>query len=133
MRQARACVALLVFMATACGGSGRQYAITLEVQDGWIRSPGAQCAGSIPYLFVHRTGTFRIEDRAGEVVASGELPDGIAVEAFHEDLEVPRVPTFCRFHIAAELPGPDAYRLVLEKGSPLEFSAGSGPILVTIP
>lgn len=133
MRQPRACVVLLVWLAAACGGSGRQYAITLEVQDGWIRSPGAECAGSIPYLFVHRTGPFRIEDRVGEVVASGELPGGIAVEAFHEDLEVPRVPTFCRFRIAAELPGPGAYRLVLEKGSPLAFSAESGPIQVTIP
>lgn len=133
MRRARACAVLLVLLATACGTSGRQYAITLEVQDGWIRSPGAECAGSIPFLFVHRTGTYRVEDRAGEVVASGELPDGIAVEAFNEDLEVPRVPTFCRFRLEAELPGPGAYRLQLEQGPPLEFSAGSGPILVIIP
>jgi hypothetical protein len=133
MRQARACAALLVLLATACGGSGSQYTITLEVQDAWIRLPGAECAGSIPYLFVHRTGPFQIVDRAGEVVASGELPGGVAVEAFHEDLEVPRVPTFCRFRIDAELPGPGDYRLVLERGSPLAFSVGSGPILLTIP
>ena len=133
MHQARACAALLVLFATACGGSGRQYAITLEVQDGWIRSPGAECAGSIPFLFVHRTGTYRVEDRASEVVASGKLPDGIAVEAYNEDLEVPRVPTFCRFRLEAELPGPGVYRLVLEKGPPLEFSAERGPILVIIP
>src|SRR5919108_996620 len=121
MRQARAGVALLAllallaFSATACGVSGRQYAITLEVQDGWIRSPGAECAGSIPFLFVHPTGPFRVEDRAGNVLASGELPDGIAVEAYNEDLEVPRVPTFCRFRLEAELPGPGDYRLQLEE------------------
>ena len=128
-----ALLALLAFSATACGVSGRQYAITLEVQDGWIRSPGAECAGSIPFLFVHPTGPFRVEDRAGNVLASGELPDGIAVEAYNEDLEVPRVPTFCRFRLEAELPGPGDYRLQLEEGPPLEFSAGSGPILVIIP
>jgi hypothetical protein len=99
-----------------------------------VREPGAECAGSIPFLYVHRTGPYRVES-GDEVVADGELPGGVAVEAYNEDLEVPRVPTFCRFRIEASLPEPGPYRLILEEGSPLEFDVGDEdtPILVTIP
>ncbi len=98
--------------------------MTLEVRDAWVRAPGEECAGSRPFLYVHRDAPYRVEDAStGEEVASGELPAGTAVEAFPEDLEVPRVPTFCLFRFTVALPRAGDYRFVLEEGDPVEFSA----------
>ena len=131
----RAALALCL-AAAACGGSGDTVEVTLEVRDGWVREPDAECAGSIPFLYVHRGGPYRVEaDRGGRVVSSGTLPPGRAVEAVNEDLGVPRVPTFCRFRFAVEVPGPGDYRLELEEGSPLEFEVGDAPrpVILVIP
>ena len=126
----------MLCLAAACtSGGGVDHPVTLEVQDGWVREPGAECAGSRPFLFVHRDGPYRVIDAGGEVVASGALPGGTAVDAYNEDLGVPRVPTFCRFRFDVRLPGRGDYRLALEEGDPLAFSVGEGesPILLTIP
>ena len=122
-------IALLLCIAgVACSGDdGVEHRITLEVQDGWIREPGSECAGSRPFLYVHREAPFEVQDANGDTVDSGRLPEGTAVEAANEDLEVPRVPTFCRFEFTLSLPEGDDYRLVLEEGDPLEFPDGSPP------
>ncbi|MDQ4005468.1 MAG: hypothetical protein M3135_04085 [Actinomycetota bacterium] len=112
----------LWFLCAACSTGSTAVDITLEVRDGWIREPGVECAGSRPFLYVHRNAPFRVEDGSGEVLTSGVLPSGTGVEALNEDLGVPKVPTFCRFRFSVEVPGPGRYRLVLEQGSPLELS-----------
>ena len=118
-------IALVLSLAACTGDAGLDYRMTLEVRDAGIRTPGTECAGSRPFLFVHRDAPYRVEEAtSGEEIASGELPPGTAVEAFPEDLEVPRVPTFCRFRFTVALPRAGDYRLVLEEGEPLEFSAG---------
>ena len=130
----RAGALLLCLAASAgCGSGGAGYPVTLEVQDGWIREPGAACAGSRPFLYVHRDAVYRVLDADGEAVATGGLPDGRAVEAYNEDLGVPKVPTFCRFRFSVTVPEPGDYRLALEQGDPLAFSAGSeDPIFLVI-
>jgi hypothetical protein len=120
----------------AFGGAASELRVTLEVQDGWVREPGEDCSGSRPYLYVHRGGDYQIEEaRTGEMVDSGSLPGGTAVEAYNEDLEVSRVPTFCRFRLSVPLARDGEYRLVLAEGDPLTFSVDGSrdPILVTIP
>ena len=117
----RGAALVLCLLGAACAGEPN-VDITLEVRDGWVREPGTECAGSRPFLFVHRDAEFRVEDPDGRVVASGLLPPGEAVEALNEELGVPRVPTFCRFVFGVEVPEPGDYRLVLEQGSPLEFT-----------
>jgi hypothetical protein len=124
----------------ACAGSdgaGSELRLTLEVQDGWVREPGEECAGSRPYLYAHRSAPYRIEAAAGgDVVGSGSLPAGTAVEAHNDELGVKRVPTFCRFRLSVEIPDDGEYMLVLPEGRPLKFSVGGRneePILVTIP
>ena len=114
----------LCFMAASCtAGGGVELPVTLEVQDGWIREPGSECAGSRPFLYVHAGAPFHIESSSEErVVADGSLPGGIAVEASREDLEVSRVPTFCRFRFSVPVREPGDYRFVLDEGAPLEFS-----------
>ncbi|MDQ3991249.1 MAG: hypothetical protein M3245_02910 [Actinomycetota bacterium] len=125
-----------VVAAAGCGPA-TTYAITLEVRDGWVREPGTECAGSRPFLYVHADAPYRVVDaRSGDVVASGALPAGTAVEALREDLGVSRVPSFCRFRLTVPLPGPGQYRLVLSEGDPLRFTAAAAPgepILLTIP
>jgi len=118
---------LLCIVGTACSASADvDQKVTLEVRDGWIREPDSECAGSRPFLYVHRSSPFRVEEGAsGKVVARGVLPEGKAVEAMREDLGAARVPTFCRFRFTISLPGPGDYRLVLDEGGPLGFSTRS--------
>ncbi len=126
---------VLCLLAAACStdtAESLDYAVKLEVRDGWVREPGTECAGSRPFLYVHRDAAFRVEDPGGEVVASGRLPEGRAVEALREDLGVPRVPTFCRFSFGVALPTRGGYRFVLEEGAPLEFSAAAPSTPVTL-
>lgn len=125
---------VLCVIGVACSSSaGTEHRATLEVRDGWIREPGAECAGSRPFLYVHREAAFRVEESSsGEVVARGELPEGRAVEALREELGVARVPTFCRFRFTVSLPSRGDYRFVLEEGEPLEFSVGTASSDVTL-
>jgi len=127
---------LVTAACTADGGPRLEYTVELEVRDGWVREPGTGCSGSRPFLHVHRDAGYRIEEQGGgEVVASGTLPEGRAVEALREDLGVPRVPTFCRFTFTLGLPERGDFRFVLEEGVPLPFSAGepSRPVTLIIP
>ena len=124
---------VLAVVGSGCtAGNGVDQRVTLEVRDGWIREPGSECAGSRPFLYVHEGAPFRVErGSSGEVVAEGTLPTGTAVEAVREDLGVRRVPTFCRFRFTVSLPSGD-HRLVLDEGSPLEFTTDGEPSDVTL-
>ena len=126
--------ALVLCLAAVACARGTEYPVTLEVRDGWVREPGAECAGSRPFLFAHRDAPFRVETPRGASVASGELPAGTAVEALRQEVGAPRVPTFCRFRFSLSLPGRGRYRFELEGGvHPLELVAGRGPVTLIIP
>lgn len=111
-------------MLAGCGeaGGGGALTVRLDVRDGELRAPGAHCAGSVPFLYVHASAPYRVEDGNGATVARGRLPQGRAVEAFNEDLGVPRVPTFCRMRFEVQAPERAEYRLVLDGHEPLRFS-----------
>lgn len=97
----------------------------LDVRDGALRAPGEQCAGSVPFLYLHGTAPYRLEDGDGTTVATGRLPQGRAVPALREELGVPRVPTFCRMRFAVRAPERREYRLVVDERESLRFSASS--------
>jgi len=122
----------LVWGCASADQPQRQHDIILQVMDGNVREPGVECAGARPFLYVHAGARFDVTDAGGEVLASGPLPPGVAVEAFNDDLEVDRVPTFCVFTVSIELPDRAAYRLVLEEGDPVSFTS-TGTVRVSIP
>ena len=68
-----------------------------------LRELGEPCSGGEPFLYAHATAAFRIEDAGGKTVLRGELPEGKAIAALNHDPGVPRVPTFCRFELHADL------------------------------
>jgi hypothetical protein len=117
--------------AAACGpapeeGGPGDVRLTMQVlvRDGTIRNPGVECSGSRPFLYVHANAAYRVEDAATEEpLLTGSLPAGTAIEAYDEDLGVPRVPTFCLVSWPVVLPPRDEYRLVLEEGEPVAFRA----------
>ena len=112
-----------------CGGGGASEAgapVLVVVPDGVLRELGEPCSGGEPFLYVHATGGYRIEDAAGAVVADGELPEGEAIAAFNHDPGVPRVPTFCRFTLHPDIATSGQFRLVLDEGEPVPFSFKDG-------
>jgi hypothetical protein len=122
-------VLLAASLIAACGGGAadgeRPLTVRLDVRDGALRAPGEQCAGSMPFLYLHATAPYRLEDGDGATVARGRLPQGRAVPALQEELGVPRVPTFCRMRFAVRAPQRREYRLVVDEREPLRFSASS--------
>jgi hypothetical protein len=108
--------------ASAPSGSS----VLVVVPDGVLRALGEPCSGGEPFLYVHATASYRIEDAAGATVAQGDLPEGKAIAAFNHDPGVPRVPTFCRFTLRADVPTAGKYRLVLDEGEPVPFSFKAG-------
>jgi hypothetical protein len=93
-----------------------------------IRAVGDTCGGTGPFTYVHAKSPYRIEDSQGETVSEGTLPPGIAIKASDLDWGVERIPTLCEFTFNAKVPSDrNSYRLVLEKGKPIEFTKdGSG-------
>jgi hypothetical protein len=135
----RPLAALLVVGLLGCGGGAAagdgddRLTVRLEVRDGALRAPGEPCAGSMPFLYVHASAPYRLEDGEGATLAEGRLPEGRAVKAFREDLGVPREPTHCRMTLAVDAPERRAYRLVVAGRKPLRFSAEDRTAVVTIP
>jgi hypothetical protein len=130
--------ALLTVALVGCGGgaatrSDDELTIRLEVRDGALRAPGEPCAGSVPFLYVHASAPYRLEDGDGATLAEGRLPEGRAVKAFREELGVPREPTHCRMTIAVDAPERREYRLVVAGREPLSFAAERRAAVVTIP
>jgi len=115
---------LIALTGAGCGPAGRAATLQVVVRDDALRVAGSPCAGTRPFLYIHRTAGYRIEDPAdGTTLVSGELPDGVAVRVLEEPLGVEREPTNCEFTFDAQLPVRERYRLVLERGDPLPFTA----------
>jgi hypothetical protein len=118
-------------MALAGCGGGEAAApsgapVLVVVPDGVLRELGEPCSGGEPFLYVHATAGYRIEDAAGATVARGALPEGEAIAALNHDPGVPRVPTFCRFSLRADVATNAKYQLVLDEGQPVPFSFKDG-------
>jgi hypothetical protein len=120
---------------SSCGGGASGSPppnLAVVVPDGVLRELGEPCSGGEPYLYAHATAAFRIEDAAGKTVLRGELPEGKAMPAFNHDPGVPRVPTFCRFELHADLATSARYRLVLEQGEPVPLAFKDGKATAVI-
>jgi hypothetical protein len=118
-----AALAVLAVLAAGCGGDDDVEArLTVVVPDNNIREEGSECSGARPFRAIHRGTTFTIEDGDGQVVAEGELPTGVAVNADPRiDWERDLIPTVCTFELDVGLPERPSYRLVLPETLPLEF------------
>ena len=121
---------------SSCGGGAASAPpspnVAVVAPDGVLRALGEPCAGGQPYLYAHATATFRIEDAAGKTVLRGHLPEGKAIAALNHDPGVPRVPTFCRFDLRADLAAGAGYRLVLPEGDPLPLALKDGKATVVL-
>jgi hypothetical protein len=112
-----------------CGGgasAGPAPNLAVEAPDAVLRELGEPCSGGSPFLYAHATAPWKVVDASGKVVASGELPEGKAVEAFNHDPGVPRVPTYCRFEFHVDVAGGGRFALELPEGAPLPFSLKAG-------
>jgi thiol-disulfide isomerase/thioredoxin len=107
--------------------------VQLDVRDGALRAPGENCAGSYPFLYLHASAPYRIQDGDGATVVQGRLPQGEAVAAFKEDLGVPRVPTVCRMRLSVRAPARGDYRLVVDGSEPLRFSGSERTVVLSVP
>jgi hypothetical protein len=117
-------VALLAGLAAGCGGDNADVdaRLTIVVPDNNIREEGAECAGARPFRAIHRGTRFTIEDGAGQEVAEGDLPAGVAANADPAiDWEDDLIPTVCTFEVEVGLPDGARYTLVLPETLPLEF------------
>jgi hypothetical protein len=93
--------------------------IRLVIPDGNIRKPNVPCEGAGAYRFAHPAAPFVIQDAAGEPVASGALPQGVAEPAWNIDLGDRRQPTVCVMLIdVAELDTVDGLSLVIDGRQP---------------
>lgn len=131
-----AVVALVV--VAGCGGSPGPapptHTVQLLVRDSNLREVGVDCSGSGPYLAFHRTAKFRVVDDAGDTLGEGTLPAGKAVPALKEDLEVDRVPTFCRFEFGVALQKSDAYELAIDgQRTPIPLTSQGKDLVAVIP
>ena len=117
---------------SSCGGGASGPAVGVVAPDGVLRELGEACSGGEPFLYAHATAAWRFEDASGKVVAKGDLPEGKAIAAFNHDPGVPRVPTFCRFEVHADIEAGAKYRLVLPEGEPLPFSLKDGRATVVL-
>jgi hypothetical protein len=119
-----------------CGGGASSSPlppnVAVVVPDGVLRALGEPCSGGVPYLYAHATAAFRIQDGAGKTVLRGDLPEGKAIAAFNHDPGVPRVPTFCRFDLHADLAASGKYRLVLPEGEPVALAFKDGKATAVI-
>jgi hypothetical protein len=104
------CVLVAAVLASAgCGGGGdsTEAHIRLVVADKNIRKEGVECAGALPFQYVHAEAPFQVEARNGKVLADGELPAGHARNAEPDiDWEVERIPAFCVVDFEVDVPEP---------------------------
>lgn len=134
----RALIAAVALLAAGCGGAESaapppSHTVQLLVRDSNLRPVGVACAGSGPFLAFHRTAKFRVVDEAGDTMGSGTLPAGTSVPALKEDLEVERVPTFCRFEFGVAVQQRDEYRLAVEGRDPIPLVRKGNDLVAVIP
>lgn len=95
--------ALAVALAASVGCSGAESAappepgvtVRLVIPDGNLRPPDVPCAGAGGFRYAHPEAPYAIESPAGKVVASGDLPQGTAEQAWNVDLGDRPQPTVC--------------------------------------
>jgi hypothetical protein len=102
------------------------------VPDAVLRTAGEPCAGGEPFLYVHATAPYRVEDASGATVAKGTLPEGRSVSILKRDPGVPRTPSTCRIRLQVPLTDGDRYRLVLPEGTPLPFTVRGQRAMVVL-
>ena len=117
---------------SSCGGGASGPPSAVVAPDGVLRELGEPCAGGEPFLYAHATAAWRVEDAGGQGRRAGDLPEGKAIAAFNHDPGVPRVPTFCRFEVHADVAAGAKYRLVLPEGDPLPFALKDGQATVVL-
>ncbi|MRG58270.1 hypothetical protein GE115_00015 [Agromyces sp. CFH 90414] len=91
--------------ATPGGGSDAP-TIDLLVRDSHLRVAGEPCSAARPHQYIHRGAVLVLEHGSDRI--SVELPDGEAVHI--DDIDygaAPRIPTACRFRVAAPGLDPD--------------------------
>lgn len=122
--------------AASATEDGDPMTVRLLVREFNLREIGVDCAGSGAYLFVHNTAPYRLVDGDGKDLATGKLPVGKSIAAFEEDLEVPRVPTFCAFSVPVSVPKRSAYQLIIDDRPPIPLTDDrenvEGPSLVAV-
>lgn len=101
-RTSRLAAAFVTAVAlTACGADGDAgddaggVALRLVIPDTNIRQPDVPCSGAQAFRFAHPGAPYTVHDPDGRSVASGELPEGVAVKAFTFDMGDERQPTVC--------------------------------------
>jgi hypothetical protein len=120
--KAAATLAVVALLAGCGGGDDVEARLTVVVPDNNIREEGSECSGARPFRAVHRGTAFTIEDGDGALVAEGELPAGVAMNADPAiDWEADLIPTVCTFEVDVGLPDRPRYRLVLPDTLPVEF------------
>ncbi|GAA3734260.1 hypothetical protein GCM10022225_15770 [Plantactinospora mayteni] len=128
---------LLLAPLAGCGDDEEPRAamtVRVLVRDINIRPEGVECAGTGPYTYFHNRAAYRVVDGDGATLAEGELPAGKSVRTFEEDLEVPRIPTFCEFAVPVSVAERDAYRLIVDDRRPIPLTRddSEGPALVAV-
>ncbi|WP_028064414.1 hypothetical protein [Solirubrobacter soli] len=118
---------------SSCGGGASGPTVAIIAPDTVLRALGEACSGGEPYLYAHATAAWRVEDASsGKVISKGDLPEGKAIAAFNHDPGVPRVPTFCRFEVHANIKAGAKYRLILPEGPPRPFALERGRATVVL-
>jgi hypothetical protein len=133
----RALIAAAVLTVAGCGpaqeAAAPSHTVRLLVRDSNLRPVGVDCAGSGPFLAYHRTARFRVLDGAGETVGEGTLPAGTSVQALKEDLEVERVPTFCRFEFGVDVRERGTYQLAVDGRDPIPLTRKGASLVAVVP
>jgi hypothetical protein len=81
---------------TGCAEDAPEVTMRLDIRDGVLRDAGADCGGGGSFRYLHPTAEYQIVSPAGEVVSSGELPQGTAEKNFAVDFGELSEPTACR-------------------------------------
>lgn len=88
--------ALAVALLTGCAAVGPEVTMRLDIRDGVLRDAGSECGGGGAFRPLHPTADYEIVSPAGEIVDSGELPQGAAEKSFTPDFGELTEPTACR-------------------------------------
>lgn len=72
----------------------------LDIRDGVLRDAGSDCGGGGAFRPLHPTAEYEVVSPAGDVVSSGELPQGTAEKSFAPDFGELTEPTACRMEFA---------------------------------
>jgi len=121
---------------TACAGSagGAGERLRIEVRDGVLRVAGSECGGGGPFRAVHATAPFEIVDEDGVVVASGELPQGVAERQLEAEVGDLAEPTTCAMELDVPADGGLAGRVVrFDDGREADILEGNGTPTAVIP